>query len=123
MPSLLQAAAAASMDCKSLKAIVALLEQLSPERFHVLVRSKLGVVRKKMAEETLCYTPRGWLVLEKASVDSSVVYGVRKSYFWDTMAAKQAYARAKELSEPSPQQSAKNADCFRLVFRMGMTAA
>ena len=107
MPSLLKAAGAANMECKSLKAIVALLEQLSSERFHLLVRNGLEVVHKKMTKETLYYIPCGWLVLEKASVDSSVVYGVRKSYFWDTMAAKQAYAHAKELSEPHPQLSAK----------------
>ena len=70
------------MECKRLKAIVALLEQLSSERLHVLVRNGLDVVRKKLAKETLYYTPCRWLVLEKASVDSSVVYGVRASYFW-----------------------------------------
>ena len=66
-----------------LKAIVALLEQLSSERFHMLVRNGLEVVRKKMAKETLPYIPCGWLVLEKASVDSSVVYAARKSYLWE----------------------------------------
>ena len=65
------------------------------------------MAHKKMTKDTLYYIPCGWLVLEKASVDSSVVYGVRKSFFWDTMAAKQAYAHAKELSEPSPTLSAK----------------
>ena len=96
MPSLLQAASgAAIMECKSLKAIVAPLEQLSSERLHVLARNVLEAVHKKIAKETLHYIPCGWLVLEKASVGSSVVHGVRKSYFWGTMAAKQAYAHAK----------------------------
>ena len=45
--------------------------------------------------------------MEKASVDSSVVYAARKSYFWDTMAAKQADALAKELSGPNPRLLAK----------------
>ena len=56
-----------------------------------------------MAQETVYSIPCGWLVLEKASVDSSVVYGTRTSYFWDTMAAKQAGAHAKELSGPNPR--------------------
>ena len=73
----------------------------------MLVRNGLEVVHKKTTQETLYYIPCGWLVLEKASVDSSVVYGVHKSYFWGTMAAKQAYAHAKELSEPNPQLSAQ----------------
>ena len=80
--------AAGSLCCQHgvRKAIVALLEQPSSERFHVLVRNGLEVVHKKTAKETVYYIPCGWLVLEKASVDSSVVYGARKSYFWDTMA-------------------------------------
>ena len=69
----------------------------------MLARNGLEVVREKMVKETLYYIPCGWLVLEKASVDSSVVYGARKGYFWDTMAAKQADAHAKELSGPNPQ--------------------
>ena len=40
-------------------------------------------------------------------MDSSVVYGVRKSYVWAKTAAKQAYARAMELSEPSPTLAAQ----------------
>ena len=47
----------------------------------MLVRNGLEVVHKKMAKETLYYTPCGWLVLEKGPVDSRVVYGVHKSYF------------------------------------------
>ena len=114
MPSLLQAACVANMECKGLKAIVALLEQLSSERFHVLVRNGLDVVHKKMTKEALHYTPCGWLVLEKASVDSSVVYGARASYFWDTMAAKQADAHAKELPGPNPLLFAKRQIVFDL---------
>ena len=113
MPSLLQAAAAANVECKRLKAIVELLEQLSSERFHLLVRHGLKVVHKKMRTETLYYSPCGWsAVLEKASVDSSVVYGARKSYLWATTVAKQVYAHAMELSEPSPTLSANKCRLF-----------
>ena len=67
-----------------------------------------------MATETLYYTPCGWLVLEKASVDSSVVYGACKSYVWDTMAAKQADVHAKELCGPSPRLFANMQIAFDL---------
>ena len=80
----------------------------------MLVRNGLEVVHKKRAKETLYYIPCGWLVLEKASVDSSAVYGARRSYFWDTMAAKQADAHAKELSGPNPRLFAKTQIAFGL---------
>ena len=115
MPSLLQAAAAANMERKRLTVIVELMEQLSSERFHLLVRHGLKVVHKKMMKDTLYYVPGGWLGLEKASWSSSVVYGVRKSYLWATTAAKQAYARAMELSEPSPTIVANIQFCLEFV--------
>ncbi len=55
----------------------------------------------KLAHEQLIYIPSGWFVIERATADCSVMYGVRKSVFFDTPAARSSYQSAMDGSGQS----------------------
>jgi hypothetical protein len=60
----------------------------------------------KLEHEQLIYIPCGWFVVERAT-DCMVMYGARKSVFFDTVSAKLSYQSAKLLLDGSGQSTGK----------------
>lgn len=77
-----------------------------------------GVVMQQctLRQNEVIYVPMGWLLLEKASSSSPLVYGVRKSFMIATAESKKGYAFMHDLFEADKRNVSRMAD---ILSRMG----
>ena len=61
----------------------------------------------KLTRETLCYLPCGWLIIEKASSDASLIYGASKRLFFSTPGSKKVFKCACDLQQVTENSNMK----------------
>ena len=71
------------------------LEAMTDPEMEELAR-QLSMYHIHVPKETLIYVPAGHIVMEKAG-ESSLVYGLRKSVFFDTVRTKELYTAAVDV--------------------------
>jgi hypothetical protein len=86
-----------------------------------LIENGAQMYYHKLAAEELCYIPCGWFVVERAVADCAVMYGMRKSVFFDTPSAKLSYQSAKFLLDGSGQSTGKMDELLKVFSSQPMT--
>ncbi len=90
------ALAAEQTACSTLPEISHALENLTKEKLEALQKHGLKLLQVTVIKESVVYIPCGWVVLMKTT-DANLIYGVRKSFFFKTKAAKTSFASARAV--------------------------
>lgn len=75
---------------------IRLVSTVSQEKFNSLKKQGLRAFYHKVLKEEVYYCPAGYLLIERAS-DSSLIYGLRKSMYFDYDGQKQQFSKTLDL--------------------------
>lgn len=104
--SAIDAADKMSVKCKGLDELTKFIQDMDAEQFRKFEACGAVVSYQKMKKEDMLWAPVGSLVMEKAS-DASLIYGVRKSFLFDTAGNKHSFEQMAILMKESGQSVSK----------------
>ena len=95
-------AAAKTLDMKytGLEGLIKLIEELTPDDFRKLKGAGAQFLYKRLRREDMIYVPMGAIILEKSS-DASLIYGIRKSFMFDSPSNKLVFNELMTMMKAS----------------------